>query len=183
MYEVYKITCSVTSKCYVGYTKQGANTRLKEHLDNAKSKPGALARAIVKHGKTAFSVEVLWSGETHTEACAEEIRLIAELETLTPGGYNLTYGGDGVPLTREQIDAANEKRRVSRTPKQIARWEKMKGVFPEHLVDKIGHMKGLTQTPEWVEKRISTMKANGTTLKGRPWSDARRAAQCARGLV
>lgn len=112
MYEVYVITCAVNGKVYVGYTFKGFHTRFEQHLLNARwSRKGALCDAIRKHGSDAFTIRCAWRGETHVEACTEERRLIAEMNCMAPRGYNLTYGGDGVPLTREQYDASNAKKR------------------------------------------------------------------------
>lgn len=131
MYEVYVITCAPTGLKYVGYTRKGTEVRFREHLDNCRSKPGRLALAIVKYGKEAFSFETVWSGETHTEACAEEIRLIAALGTLSPGGYNLTYGGDGVPLTAEQYETVAAKKRGKYSERQrVALERRMRGEQP-----------------------------------------------------
>lgn len=162
MYEVYVITCSVNGKVYVGYTKRGALVRFREHLDSCRSTLGALARAMVKHGKDAFSHEVLWSGKTHAEACAEERRFIADLNCMVPNGYNLTYGGDGVPLTREQYDASNAKRRGVCSPKMRAWANRQKGIAPVHLIATLGHAKGTTWSAErrakcettWARKKL-----------------------------
>lgn len=111
-YEVYCITCAANGKGYIGYTSKGAETRLKAHLDNARwGRRYALADAIRAFGPGAFSIRVLLSGLSHAEACEAERKLIVEHGTILPGGYNMTEGGDGVPLTPEQREAATAKRR------------------------------------------------------------------------
>lgn len=100
-YEVYIISCSVTGKVYVGYTKCGAHKRFKRHLSDARSQTNtALGDAIRLHGEEAFSVSTVWRGETLAEAYEAEVRFIAEMNTLTPNGYNITPGGPGTRRTR-----------------------------------------------------------------------------------
>lgn len=100
-YEVYTISCSVTGKVYVGYTRCGVRKRFKRHLSDARSKINtALGDAIRLHGEEAFSVCAVWCGETLAEAYEAEVRFIAEMGTLTPNGYNITPGGPGTRRTR-----------------------------------------------------------------------------------
>lgn len=89
---IYKITCLITGKPYVGQTRQKLNRRIYGHKSN-KGK-SAIDVAIRKYGWENFSVEVL-------ETCPveklneREIFWIRELNSKAPNGYNLTDGGDG----------------------------------------------------------------------------------------
>ena len=110
MYTLYKIACSANGKAYIGYTSKTAEERFQTHLLNAKWKrKTALYNAIRKYGPEAFSVKVLLVCADHVSACEQEVRLIAETGCLLPAGYNMTTGGDGVPLTEEQRAAAGAK--------------------------------------------------------------------------
>lgn len=93
---IYKITCLVNGKAYVGQTRQSLNIRIGQHKrDSRRSRPGIDA-AIGKYGWSdeTFKVEVL-------EMCPvkmineREMFHIRELKSKAPNGYNLTDGGDG----------------------------------------------------------------------------------------
>lgn len=88
-HSVYVITFS-NGKQYVGVTSN-VDKRLTEH----KSANRPVGRAMRKH---SYACEVVFTG-SREDCFAKEIELIAELDTISPAGYNLTPGGDGVPLT------------------------------------------------------------------------------------
>lgn len=163
MYVLYKITCSTNGKAYVGYSSKSAEDRFKAHLLNARWKrKTALCDAIRCYGDAAFSVEVILTCKTHAEACAHEIRLIAELGSILPLGYNMTKGGDGVPLTQEQREAANAKKRGVCSPKQLAANRRRKGqkASEETRAKLSAARKGRKQPPEQVAKRLETFRKN-----------------------
>lgn len=163
MYVLYKIMCSANGKAYVGYTSKTAEERFQTHLLNAKWKrKTALYDAIRCYGEAAFSVELVLECETHAEACEHEIRLIKELNSILPGGYNMTHGGDGVPLTKEQQEAANAKKRGVCYPKQLEANLRRKGQkASEETKAKLSAIrKGKKQNPEWVRKRVESFKRN-----------------------
>lgn len=163
MYVLYKITCSTNGKAYVGYSSKSAEDRFKAHLLNARWKrKTALCDAIRCYGDEAFSVEVILTCETHAEACAHEIRLIAELGSILPSGYNMTKGGDGVPLTPEQREAANAKKRGVCSPKQLAANRRRIGqkASEETRAKLSAARRGRKQSPEQVAKRAETFRKN-----------------------
>ena len=92
---IYKITCLVSGKIYVGRTKQKLENRMAQHRHESKKGSPGLGAAIRKHGWENFSVEIL---ETCTvESLNErEIFWIAKLDANGPNGYNLTEGGEGL---------------------------------------------------------------------------------------
>ena len=159
MYVLYRILCSENGKVYVGYSSKSAEERFKAHLLNARWKrKTALYDAIRCYGEEAFSVETILQCESHAEACAHEIRLIEELGSLLPLGYNMTRGGDGVPLTKEQRDAANAKKRGVCSPKQLVANRRRKGqkASEETRAKLSAARKGRKQRPETIAKRIET---------------------------
>lgn len=88
---IYKITCLVNGKSYVGQTRQKLNRRISGHK-TCKVKRGIDA-AIDLYKWENFTVEVL--EECPVELLNErEIFWIAKLNTKVPNGYNLTDGGD-----------------------------------------------------------------------------------------
>lgn len=101
-HSVYVITFS-NGKQYVGVTSN-VDKRLTEH----KSANRPVGRAMRKH---SYACEVVFTG-SREDCFAKEIELIAELDTISPAGYNLTPGGDGVPLTddvREKLSQAAKR--------------------------------------------------------------------------
>ena len=89
---IYKITCLINGKPYVGQTRQKLSRRISGHK-RSKRKFGVDA-AIAKYGWDNFTVEVI--EECPIEKLNErEIFWIATLGSKAPNGYNLTDGGDG----------------------------------------------------------------------------------------
>lgn len=88
-HSVYIVAFS-NGKRYVGVTSN-VSKRLAEH--RSADRPVGLAMA-----KHSFTCEVVFTG-SREDCFVREVELIAELDTISPAGYNLTPGGDGVPLT------------------------------------------------------------------------------------
>ena len=138
---IYKITCLVSGKIYVGQTRQRLNRRITEHKrDSSRGRPGIDA-AIAKYGWNGnFTVEVI-------ETCSveqlndREIFWIAELKSKAPNGYNLTDGGDG---GRGCSPSAETRAKIS---------AKLKG--------KPAHNKGVKHTAEARANMSAAQKAIG----------------------
>lgn len=93
-------------KRYIGITTKTAEVRFKGHeRDAPREKPGggpALYRAWRKHGAPALTVLAIVEDEDLLET---EKRAVAVFGTLSPGGYNLTEGGDANPSKRPEVRA------------------------------------------------------------------------------
>jgi group I intron endonuclease len=94
---IYKITNTMSNKCYIGETKEiEPEIRWRRHIQTIKQGKGcpALRDAIVKHGIDKFKFEVLL-------ICFDEDRFIYEKEYIAkyksqvPNGYNILPGGEG----------------------------------------------------------------------------------------
>lgn len=96
--QVYKITCSVNGKSYIGITKRGVDVRFRQHIRDAKKCVTGmlLHKAINKHGPENFTVEVVAQCSSMASLLEAERALISEHNTLSPNGYNLCGGGEGV---------------------------------------------------------------------------------------
>lgn len=131
--EIYKITCSVSSKCYIGqtvshirngdvYIRGGMHNRLRQHFSEARSnrcnQSTYLNRAIRKYGQDTFKVELIAVCK-RDDSNQMEKEYIKKYNTLTPNGYNLNKGGGGAPLrpsTTMHQPSSNKGRKV---PKEI----------------------------------------------------------------
>lgn len=189
MYSLYKITCSQNGKVYIGYTSKSVAERFKAHCMNARWKRNyALADAIRAYGEQAFAVELLLECQSHQEACQHEIRLIKELNSILPNGYNMTHGGDGVPLTAEGIAKMSASRKGQVTPKLLEFWSKRKGKkLSSETKAKLSLIrKGKPKSEEWKlkislsnlgkKRSAETCAKLSMAKKGKPWSEAARAA-------
>ena len=137
---IYKITCTLNGKSYVGQTRQKLGRRITEHKrDSNRDRPG-IDHAIHVHGWKNFTVEVL-------ETCPvekmdeRERHFIKLLGTKAPNGYNLTDGGDG---GRGCSPSAETRAKLS---------AKLKG--------RPAHNKGVKHTAEARAKMSAAHKASG----------------------
>lgn len=113
MWVVYKHTCVVNGKCYIGYTKHGVLSEwTRRHVRNATVGKGYhLSNAIRKHGNDCWIHEELELCSSAKEAKAAEIKWVATFNSNDrEHGYNMTPGGDGVtdhtPESLEKLRAA-----------------------------------------------------------------------------
>jgi len=95
-YQVYKWTCKITNKSYIGYTGDGVLFRWGKHLLNARAgTDNFFYRAIRKHGAAAFCCQILFETDDRQKAQAAERDAIISYGTLAPNGYNCSHGGTG----------------------------------------------------------------------------------------
>jgi len=168
-YVVYKATCRVNGKAYVGKTIYTTRYRWNTHISTAHNIKYPLARAIVKYGSAAFDVITLYEGVDNREIFAVEKAMIATHRTFAPHGYNITSGGDGVSghkwseETRAKLKAARG---------WIKAAEKRRGVplKPEHKAALVGHLKSIK---ERISKPVICIET------GETWPDMK---SCARGF-
>jgi len=105
--EIYKITNTITNKCYVGQTRShrlnhskyrpfGHKGRFIDHIHEAHSKKKNqswyLNASILKYGSENFKCELLTTCQV-SELNEYEARFILENNSKFPNGYNLTNGG------------------------------------------------------------------------------------------
>lgn len=110
MYKIYKITCLVNEKVYIGQTIRDINKRFNEH--STKTSTSLIHRGIKKHGKENFKIEELAVCFTQEDLNFAEKLAIQVFNSIHPHGYNLDSGGgaQGSPhqLTRNKISKANK---------------------------------------------------------------------------
>ena len=112
---IYKQTCLVNQKSYIGKTYRDAETRRREHLTGKGSK--ALKEAIEEFGEDNFTFEILYDGIIPELLDMYEKEAIAKHNTLSPNGYNQTTGGEGGSSpseeTRRKLSEAHKGKPLS----------------------------------------------------------------------
>lgn len=99
---VYVITNKVNGRKYVGQTVRTIQERFKQHVEYSFRKDYQhypICRAIKKHGKENFLIELLEECFTRQELNKSEIKWIKDLKTnlrKNEHGYNLTSGGESL---------------------------------------------------------------------------------------
>lgn len=137
---VYRLTCRVNGKVYIGITCKSLEKRWQVHVrPTVLKRGGALQLAIRKYGPDAFDREVLEIVAVD-QAPERERELIAAHNSMVPHGYNMTAGGEQHPggtlsqEVRAKISAANSGKpgRVW-SPEAIAEMSaKQRGRFKNH---------------------------------------------------
>jgi group I intron endonuclease len=93
-YNVYKITCLLNNKVYIGYTKHDIHRRFKQHINKSKyNLVNKFLNGIRYYGSENFKIELLISVNNKDVALKNEIRLIKEHNSIDDG-YNTREGGN-----------------------------------------------------------------------------------------
>jgi group I intron endonuclease len=111
---VYKATNIINGKIYIGYTTKTLSERIKSHLSKAncltqKHYTQAFKLALRKYGVDNFLWEELAICDSKKQACFLEKKFIEEFNSITPNGYNMTFGGEGgIPnnFVKQKISAS-----------------------------------------------------------------------------
>lgn len=93
--EIYLISNTKNSKKYIGLTTQGCKKRFAQHC----KADSVIGRAIRKHGKDNFKIEVIDSGSSRKELASKEMYYVEKYDSFE-NGYNLTLGGEGIHLLK-----------------------------------------------------------------------------------
>lgn len=129
MGEVYKITNTVNSKCYIGITKHSFKKRYSysKWWENP-SINRLLKQSIDKYGIDNFKVEILEITD-YKQLAKKEIYYIEKFNSFTPNGYNLTKGGDINIEVSIESKLKNRMSNLGRIP-----WNKGKKLSTEHVI-------------------------------------------------
>jgi group I intron endonuclease len=182
---VYLIYCRSTSKGYVGQTTTTIEERWRLHCNTART--GSLYlihKAIRKYGAKNFEISILAESDNLPDLSRIEVEQIKLQGTKIPNGYNLTDGGEGwrhthSAETKAKISAA-KKGKISGPRHRITPENRMKMIagqrnsvyhHSEERKAKISKSALGRHKTEDHRKHLSISK------KGKPWTDARRAAQ------
>lgn len=169
-YSVYCHTNTINGKQYIGITKRPPQKRWGK--DGVRYSGQLLGNAINKYGWENFKHEILVDGLTKEEAEKEEQRLIKEMETLCPRGYNLTSGGNlGAEFSEETKKKLREthlgKPMPTHVKEMMSQLHRGKYVSEETRVKLSNSRKGLKESEEWRRKI-------GEASKGRKWTEQQR---------
>lgn len=140
---IYRLT-SPSGKSYIGQTIQDPERRWADHVRRAhsnddKERCPALSQAIIKYGWDNFTKEILSTCKPE-ELDDQEILYINTHNTVSPNGYNLTLGGNGVNVkmsdetkTKMKNSALNSNRVYNKQDQDLAgirairRWTSKRG--------------------------------------------------------
>lgn len=95
---IYKITNKINGKVYIGQTRQTIKARFNRHIQRALNEPHydyALCNAMRKYGIESFEIELVEKVNDESELNDREIYWIDYFNSVSPNGYNMTYGGGG----------------------------------------------------------------------------------------
>lgn len=102
-YIVYKTTCLVNSKIYIGY-HQTSNPEVfdgylgcglyKQHSEYIKNPQTAFHHAVAKYGVNNFEREVLYVFDNSIDALAKEAELVTAEFVRSSNNYNSSLGGE-----------------------------------------------------------------------------------------
>jgi len=159
--EIYKITNTITNKCYVGQTRThrlnrgkyrpfGYLGRFKDHISESRSnKPNQsklLNSSIIKHGDEKFTCELITTCKLE-ELDELERKYIKEYNSKYPNGYNLSDGGQHIGIVKCPIDIVIERPPVvNKLPKKHSEHTKKlisenikKAINTEHHLNKMAY--------------------------------------------
>jgi group I intron endonuclease len=92
---IYKAVNKINGKVYIGQTVKSLEYRRKQHIYYPRKY--AFSNALHKYGADSFGWEVLECCSSKKELDEMEFHYIKQYDSLSPGGYNLTTGGEGTP--------------------------------------------------------------------------------------
>jgi len=101
---IYKAINKVNGKIYIGQTTHMLEDRIDQHY----KKGSYFYRALTKYSRDVFSWQILEHCDSKEELDEMEFHYIKQYNALSPKGYNLTLGGEGV-LGRQVTDGERKK--------------------------------------------------------------------------
>jgi len=121
---IYRVTNIINGKIYVGQTVQTLEYRKNSHFNESKRSRFYFHQAIIRYGQKNFIWTILEHCDSKEELDEMEFHYIKQYNSFRPGGYNLTYGGDGtlglIPNeeTRNKMSKASKGHKMTETARQ-----------------------------------------------------------------
>ena len=118
MFTLYKLTFS-NNKSYIGQTVRKIITRITQHRQSARNDSQlAVHCAWRKYGEP--NCEVIGHYNNADELHIAEIKAIKVLNTLSPNGYNVCFGGETAPSKNKEVALKISKKSKGRLHKKEA---------------------------------------------------------------
>jgi group I intron endonuclease len=162
---IYKITNSLTNKCYIGYTSKTVNTRWSQHIHRSfkKNLNCKFDNALRKYDVTNWNIEVLEENLSVAESKEKEMYYIQLFDSYN-NGYNSTLGGDG--NTGIVMSAESNQKRSNALKGKQKNYDRMHGkTHKEESKLKISQShRGMKKpwiqwSPEQINKRALTRRS------------------------
>lgn len=169
---VYKLTFA-SGKSYIGQTTRTLHTRLMQHRQSTRNNSQlAVHCAWRAHGDP--SISVLIECGSQQELHDAERRLIAEHDTLSPNGYNVSHGGDTAPSCSPEVaekirQKATGRKKSAEANQRASEIAKQKWADPEYRAKVSSSLKASFASAEFKEKQSERMKARWKQKKSDGW--------------
>ena len=170
---IYKLTFP-NGKSYIGQTVRKMQTRLSQHRTQARA--GSLLPvhcAWRKHGEP--SCGVLGSYNSMDELHAAEIDAIAQCGTLSPAGYNVSYGGDTSPATNPEVSAKISASATGRVANDATREKIAAGSAANWLDPTYREKVRAGVVASWTQERRNAARERAKARKGEKRSEEAKA--------
>lgn len=165
IYIIYKYTCNITGKSYIGQTSQHIKQRWNEHKSRSfcpknKQHNYHFHNAIRKYGASTWTHEILFTTNNKSIVSESEIFLISYYDTFY-NGYNSTTGGEFFRHT----EYSKKKLSISRVGKLNPRFKGYYhtpfGIFESRRlsIKNITHMSGEIAT-RWCKNPDKIISSN-----------------------
>ena len=189
--QIYLIRNSINGKGYVGQTTVGVDRRFAKHKENARlGIDFALYRAMRKHGVDRFTVtEIATCSRILLDDLEKHYVKFFGTSAASGHGYNMTEGGDTrrVPEGWRHTEESKAKnsaahKGMKRPPRsdefraKQADAQKGKRISDDAKAKISAALKGKKKPPRSPEHIANMSAAKKGQGKGKPWSEARRAA-------
>lgn len=181
-YIIYKVTNMVNNKIYIGKTIYTLNKRKSEHIITTKSKCGNMVfhKAIRKYGEENFKWETIYECDDELILnIMETMKIIVNHSHMSEGGYNLTWGGEGISgykFTDEQKKKLSESHKgITSNRKGVKLSKETKKKLSESHKGQVAWNKGKTGC---FSRSIETKRKMSESHKGKKHTDKARQNMC-----
>lgn len=175
---IYVITNTVSFKTYVGQTNRSISIRFREHYSTKPKYSYLLHRALRKYGKENFSVELLSVAKSQKEAdILEKLWIVTLGSHKSIWGYNISFGGGGVRLSKEESWKYGNGMRGKKRPPFSEEHRRNIGLArigkPSYDRSKYPSTRGIPKGPmkEAVKQKISEARRG---IKLKPFSESHK---------
>lgn len=111
---IYKHTCLISGKAYIGQTTKSCEERWREHLYEKRKGKTKFSKALLKYNEKYWKHEVLAYAKDKEDLDCMEDYFIKKFDTIN-NGYNLKYGGSyGKHSTESKIKMSEKRKGIGR---------------------------------------------------------------------